>query len=46
MEAVAAAKQYVRTAMEAAYPFGKGRGPLHHLFTLDGLYRLDGKDET
>src|SRR5579862_2686761 len=34
-EAVAGAKQYVRSAMEAAYPVGKGRGPLNHLFRLD-----------
>ncbi|RRA49511.1 bifunctional hydroxymethylpyrimidine kinase/phosphomethylpyrimidine kinase [Acidipila sp. EB88] len=26
------AKQYVREAMLAAYPIGRGRGPLHHLF--------------
>jgi len=35
LHAVAAAKRYVRTAMEAAYPVGKGRGPLHHLYALD-----------
>ena len=33
--AVAAAKQYVRDAMANAYPIGKGRGPLHHLYTLE-----------
>jgi len=33
--AVAGAKRYVRVAMEAAYPIGKGRGPLHHLYRLD-----------
>jgi hydroxymethylpyrimidine/phosphomethylpyrimidine kinase len=33
-EAVAAAKKYVRSAMQAAYPIGKGRGPLHHLYDL------------
>lgn len=33
--AVAAAKQYVREAMEAAYPVGKGKGPLHHLYGLE-----------
>ena len=33
-EAVARAKGYVRSAMEAAYPVGKGRGPLNHLFRL------------
>jgi len=34
-EAVASAKQYVRSAMEAAYPIGKGGGPLNHLYRLD-----------
>ncbi len=34
-EAVAGAKQYVQSAMEAAYPVGKGRGPLNHLYRLD-----------
>jgi hydroxymethylpyrimidine/phosphomethylpyrimidine kinase len=34
-DAVAGAKQYVRSAMEAAYPVGKGRGPLNHLYRLD-----------
>lgn len=33
-EAVAGAKKYVRSAMQAAYPIGKGRGPLHHLHNL------------
>jgi hydroxymethylpyrimidine/phosphomethylpyrimidine kinase len=33
-EAVAGAKKYVRSAMQAAYPIGKGRGPLHHLYGL------------
>jgi hydroxymethylpyrimidine/phosphomethylpyrimidine kinase len=30
--AVSGAKAYVRAAMEAAYPVGKGHGPLHHLY--------------
>jgi hydroxymethylpyrimidine/phosphomethylpyrimidine kinase len=30
--AVAAAKQYVKEAMKAAYPVGRGRGPMHHLY--------------
>jgi hydroxymethylpyrimidine/phosphomethylpyrimidine kinase len=30
--AVAAAKQYVKEAMETAYPVGHGRGPMHHLY--------------
>ncbi len=34
--AVGAAKRYVREAMEAAYPVGHGKGPLHHLYALDG----------
>jgi hydroxymethylpyrimidine/phosphomethylpyrimidine kinase len=34
-EAVAGAKRYVLSAMEAAYPVGKGRGPLNHLYRLD-----------
>ena len=34
-EAVAAAKQYVREAMEAAYPVGKGKGPLHHFYGFE-----------
>lgn len=33
--AVGAAKQYVREAMEAAYPVGKGNGPLHHLYGVN-----------
>jgi hydroxymethylpyrimidine/phosphomethylpyrimidine kinase len=36
-DAVAAAKQYVRTAMENAHSIGKGRGPLNHLYRLDHL---------
>lgn len=31
-QAVEAAKSYVREAMQAAWPIGKGHGPLHHLF--------------
>jgi hydroxymethylpyrimidine/phosphomethylpyrimidine kinase len=31
-EAVEAAKRYVRGALRAAYPVGRGHGPLHHLF--------------
>jgi hydroxymethylpyrimidine/phosphomethylpyrimidine kinase len=34
-EAVSRAKQYVRAAMEGAYPIGKGRGPLNHLYEFD-----------
>ena len=34
-DAVAGAKEYVRSAMEAAYPVGKGPGPLNHLYRLD-----------
>lgn len=35
VEAVAGAKRYVREAMEAAYPVGRGHGPLHHLYGLE-----------
>ncbi len=31
-EAVTAAGLYVRHALAAAYPLGRGRGPMHHLF--------------
>jgi hydroxymethylpyrimidine/phosphomethylpyrimidine kinase len=34
-EAVAAAKSYVAGALRAAYPVGKGRGPLHHLYKVE-----------
>ncbi len=30
--AVAEAKEYVRQAIQEAYPLGKGAGPVHHLF--------------
>lgn len=33
--AVSAAKEYVGKAMRAAWKVGKGRGPLHHLFSLE-----------
>lgn len=33
-EAVREAKAYVRSAIEAAYPLGKGIGPMNHLFRL------------
>ena len=33
--AVAAAKRYVEEAMRQAYPVGRGRGPMHHLFARD-----------
>jgi hydroxymethylpyrimidine kinase/phosphomethylpyrimidine kinase len=33
-DAVAAAKQYVTTAMARAYPLGNGPGPLNHLYGL------------
>jgi hydroxymethylpyrimidine/phosphomethylpyrimidine kinase len=32
--AVGEAKDFVRTAIEAAYPVGKGNGPMNHLFRL------------
>jgi len=33
-DAVGRAKGYVTAAMRAAYPIGRGHGPLHHLFAL------------
>jgi hydroxymethylpyrimidine/phosphomethylpyrimidine kinase len=33
-EAVAAAKAYVTNALRFAYPVGKGKGPMNHLFRL------------
>ncbi len=33
-DAVRAAKQYVRQALQHAYPLGQGRGPMHHLFNF------------
>ncbi len=33
-EAVRAAKAYVRAALEHAYPLGRGRGPVNHLYKL------------
>ncbi len=35
-ESVQLAKDFVRQAMRLAHPIGKGCGPLHHLFRLDG----------
>jgi hydroxymethylpyrimidine/phosphomethylpyrimidine kinase len=35
LAAATAAKQYVTRALQAAYPVGKGKGPMHHLFALD-----------
>jgi hydroxymethylpyrimidine/phosphomethylpyrimidine kinase len=35
-EAVASAKAYVTEALRSAYPVGKGKGPMNHLFRLDG----------
>ena len=42
VRAVGAAKEYVRQAMERAYPVGKGRGPVNHLYLLDELQEQDG----
>lgn len=33
-EAVLSAKRYVAAAIAAAYPIGKGKGPLHHLYRM------------
>jgi hydroxymethylpyrimidine/phosphomethylpyrimidine kinase len=35
-EAVGGAKEFVRKAISAAYPVGKGIGPMNHLFQLNG----------
>jgi hydroxymethylpyrimidine/phosphomethylpyrimidine kinase len=34
-DAVAAAKSYVTEALRSAYPVGKGKGPMNHLFSFD-----------
>jgi len=34
VNAAMAAKEYVRQAIEAAYPIGRGTGPINHLFRL------------
>jgi hydroxymethylpyrimidine/phosphomethylpyrimidine kinase len=34
-EAVAVAKDYVTDVLKAAYPVGRGKGPMHHLFRMD-----------
>jgi hydroxymethylpyrimidine/phosphomethylpyrimidine kinase len=34
-EAAAAAKAYVTEALRSAYPVGKGKGPINHLFAFD-----------
>ena len=36
-EAAAAAKAYVTEALRSAYPVGKGKGPMNHLFPFDPL---------
>jgi hydroxymethylpyrimidine/phosphomethylpyrimidine kinase len=36
-EAVASAKAYVTEALRSAYPVGKGKGPMNHLFRFDDL---------
>ena len=37
-EATAQAKRYVESALGAAYPVGRGSGPMHHLFALDAIH--------
>jgi hydroxymethylpyrimidine/phosphomethylpyrimidine kinase len=32
---VAAAKAYVTEALRSAYPVGKGKGPINHLYQFD-----------
>jgi hydroxymethylpyrimidine/phosphomethylpyrimidine kinase len=36
-EAVASAKAFVTKALRSAYPIGKGKGPMNHLFRFDDL---------
>ena len=36
-EAVASAKAFVTEALRSAYPVGKGKGPMNHLFRFDDL---------
>jgi hydroxymethylpyrimidine/phosphomethylpyrimidine kinase len=36
-EAVASAKAYVTEALRSAYPIGKGKGPMNHLFQFDAV---------
>jgi hydroxymethylpyrimidine/phosphomethylpyrimidine kinase len=36
-DAVTAAKAYVTEALRSAYPVGKGKGPMNHLFPFDPL---------
>jgi hydroxymethylpyrimidine/phosphomethylpyrimidine kinase len=36
-DAVASAKAYVTEALRSAYPIGKGKGPMNHLFRFDDL---------
>ena len=36
-QAVAAAKSYVTEALRSAYPVGKGKGPMNHLYALSPL---------
>jgi hydroxymethylpyrimidine/phosphomethylpyrimidine kinase len=35
VDAVEVAKRYVAEALRTAYPIGRGKGPLHHLFRYD-----------
>ena len=35
LEAVGSAKAYVTEALRSAYPVGKGKGPMNHLFSFD-----------
>lgn len=37
-EAATAAKQYVAAALGAAYPVGRGHGPMNHLYRFDGQH--------
>lgn len=46
LEACVGAKKYVAEALRRAYPVGRGKGPMHHLFALDGLKNRPKEDGT
>jgi hydroxymethylpyrimidine/phosphomethylpyrimidine kinase len=40
LAAATGAKEFVTAALRAAYPVGRGKGPMHHLFALDECGRV------
>ncbi len=42
--AVPAAKRYVEAALRAAYPVGRGKGPMHHLFGFEAREAPEAAD--